>query len=386
MLNPHAHLIQTKSGTFTTAYWHEKLTALAPDYHLDDPEKSEIPLPLINVDKTRWIKKTSNSEGLFNVLHLHKNGQERFQYSIDSDNRRQGVLHNYDWQVIDGFGPWQNLHSKEVIYICKRLTMKVTYKDDLKHGETMAYLGRGTVIYENGNGNECQDHIETVGGYYERHRMFWFENGAETGKLKFTTRKAGIGEMPWVSEMKMGTRINGEISGMFRIWKNGKMIKQTYYNRKPEDLVADGAAKDEPVESLTGILDGCGPKWAREEYEIPNRSSLMIETFDNGQIMRMTDYVRGQRMGGSTSVRDGTNTANYMSGVHWCINYDRRVGLKYVNFIGPEVLASFSGSVISAKGHLMDVYGRVVFTGEMKSDSNYKFVPRDGLLKVYYEN
>jgi hypothetical protein len=216
--------------------------------------------------------------------------------------------------------------------------------------------------------------------------MFWFENGAETGQFKFTTRKAGIGEMPWVSEMKMGTRINGKISGMFRIWKNGIMIRQTYYNRKPEDLVADGAPKGEPVKSLTGILDGGGPKWAREEYERPNRSSLMIETFDNGQIMRMTDYVRGQKTGGSTFERDGMNTANYMSGVHWCINYDRRVGLKYVNFIGPEVLESFSGSVIFAKGHLMDVYGRVVFIGEMKSDSHHKFLPHDGLLKVYYEN
>lgn len=188
-------------------------------------------------------------------------------------------------------------------------------------------------------------------------------------------KKVNPRQSPFVSSLKIGSRVNGKINGMYRVWQNGIKVKETYYQRAAEDLAEDSSKKliSENVENLMKM------SWVKDTYERPNRSSLTVEKFNNGQISKFNDYVRGNKVGMCAMNFAGKNLTNFKNGVYYCFNWDPRVQMRYINFIGPEVMETFSGSLLQVKGQLLDVYGRVLFTGDMKSNSNSKFIPHNGV-------
>ena len=374
-------LVLTTSSATTENYWFEKIKQLQPEYHLKD--NSPAIATLINISKSKWIKNEPNSDGLYHCIKFFANGQPKAEYYNDENYKIQG---EYKMYRIELKGCTNYAVNNDNLFICKPLFAVLNFKDSFAVDGAIVYYNPMPLAFEGSPTNDQKDgwRPNMIGTISYNVKTFHWDMGEETGPFKFIQKK-WMGDCESTSTYKSGEIDHGLIRGTYRVYENGKLTKQTYYNRK-RVVNEEAPKKDHSKHVLKKNNIEC---WSKDHYEMTNMSSLTTKKHKSGVFSSLEDYSEGvitsmiefNKHGQVTrEMRDKRHLIYQMSNAMNARNlYDKRL-----LYVLTKAQMFYSNSMCYAEGMYIDQRGRVSYDGKFGFVGNSGFAPTEGKMYTYH--
>ena len=354
-------LIETKSVEQSNSYFLQKIKSRSSQFQRNPPTFKDSP----NIPKFWLSNSKTKSSRTIKGEEFHQNGSIKAIGEYDHKGRRHGYFKIYAMCKV---GYRHRVHPNKY-FLGQKLLYEAEFKNGKKDGKCIIYRSNHPIEFLDATPEEQESSIaKAPGSVCLDIRIQIFTEGKETGPFKIILKKYGANEQQYINVLKFGQVINSKITGQFKCYENGKLVKQSYYARNPQDFNIDIPDDDEGFQY--------------NAYEPENKSNLTMTYFSNGEVHKLKDYRENELIGNAHYFTNGQiklilTNKQY---VYCSLN-----PFYHIEFIGSEMLTSYNETRCFSVGKTFDKNGRQIFQGRSVGKTSKPFGPSDGILKDYYE-